>query len=153
MKEEKLLISAHLDGEVESPWKEKMDERLARDPQWQAEAALHQRVKDQLAALPETDLSAAQKRVWEKVQGRISARKEGVKPAGSVWVFRPLLAAAAAVLVLVGTLSVGYLLGSRGTSGSSEMAEIKVQIPQNFDFKVEGEGQLVQMSNYQGPKP
>ena len=47
---ERMVVSAHVDGEVESPWKEKVEQRLATDSDWASEANLHRGVKEALAS-------------------------------------------------------------------------------------------------------
>jgi len=142
---ERTLISAYLDAEVESPWKEKVARRLTEDPVWAAEAQWHLRVKASLASSPEPD--------WSEVQTRVKARMES---RGSPTTSRSLplawlSVAAAALLVLAA--GGGFWLGrSVSAPGTADVAEIQVQVPKAMGLKLSGEGQLLMASTLQGPR-
>lgn len=139
---ERMVISAHEDGEVESPWKEKVADRLASDAEWSAEAELHRRVKTALARDAEPDFSEALARVKAKLEGA------SVRPRVSRL---PVLLTAAAAALLVLAAGGGFWLGRQGSSSS--VAEITVQVPKQLPLKLSGEGQLLMASTLQGNRP
>lgn len=142
---ERMVISAHRDGEVEAPWRDQVARKIAGDPAWAAEAAAQDRLGEALAASPEPDFTGAQARVWEALSTR-TPRPTPRLPL--VW----LSAAAAALVVLAA--SGGYWWGrSSVITGPAEVAELQVQIPKQLELKLSGEGQLLMASTLQGNRP
>jgi len=148
---ERMVVSAHLDGEVEAPWKDQVEAKLASDPAWAAEAQRHLRVKEALASAPEPDFSQAQ----DRIRARIAAHTPGVRrtPAPQwplAWVS---VAAAALVLLAAGGGFWAGRLGAPvpGVSVPSEVAELKVEAPKALGLKLSGEGQLLMASTLEGP--
>ena len=95
------LLSVYLDGELPSPWKEKLESHLARCPECRLELERYR-----LAAAADTAeqarLEAAKERVWRKLEGR-RCSGGAVRPV-SVWRRRvsvPLPAAAAMAALLI----------------------------------------------------
>jgi anti-sigma factor RsiW len=146
---ERMVISAHEDGEVEAPWKDEVARRIAEDTSWAAEAALHRRVKAALAASPEPDFAAARERILARIPAASEPQITRAFPVA--WVS---VAAAALLVVAAGS---GYWLGriSQPTSGgqaqAAEVSEIQIQVPHAQGLKLSGEGQLLMASTLQGP--
>jgi len=140
---ERMLVSAHEDGEVESPWKQQLERRLADDPAWADEALVHRRVKATLAAAPEPDWSQARARVLAAVVAPQVARSGGrLVPLSWISV------AAAALLVLAA--GGGYWLGRQSSPiAAPDVAELQVQVPKAMGLKLSGEGQLLMASTLQ----
>jgi anti-sigma factor RsiW len=140
---ERMVVSAHLDGEVEAPWKDQVEQRIASDPTWSVEAALQARVKAVLAAAPEPDFSAAQARVHEALtRSRVGTAP---RPLPLSW----LSVAAAALVVLAG--AGGYLWGRASVpSAPAELAELQVQVPKQLELQLSGEGQIMMASTLEG---
>ena len=96
------LISHYVDGELPSPWKEKLETHLESCGECRgilsAYSNLGENLRETVPKAEEKALEAALERVWAKVSGpRIGTRKR-------IWnhyVTLPLPAAAAAVLVVV----------------------------------------------------
>ena len=141
---ERMLISAHEDGEVEAPWSQEIDRKLAEDAGWLAEADQHRRVKAALAASPQPDFSTA--------VARVGARLQSLPPRASLPPKLPLawLSVAAAAL-LVTAAGTGYWLGSQSSvSAPTQVSELQVQVPRQLELKLSGEGQLLMASTLQG---
>ncbi len=136
---ERMVISAHEDGEVESPWKEKVADKLASDAEWAAEADRHRRVKTALARDAEPDFSSSLDKVRSRLEGTSVTRRVNRLPI--------LLTAAAAALLMLAAGG-GFWLGRQGPSGG--VAEITVQVPKQLPLKLSGEGQLLMASTVQG---
>lgn len=137
---ERLIVSAHVDGEVEAPWTERVQDRLDHDPAWAGEAARHRAVRSALAAAPEPDWTAANARVRDALERHRTVPSPGPR-FPLVWT---LAAAAALVVVATGT---GFWLGRQSAVGAaSEVAELQVQVPKNLGLKLSGEGQLIMAS-------
>jgi len=140
---ERMLVSAHEDGEVESPWKQQLERRLAEDPVWEAEAALHRRVKAALASAPEPDWSQARDRVREAL-----AAPRAPRTGGRLVPLSWISVAAAALLLVVG--GGGYWLGRQSApTAAPDVAELQVQVPKAMGLKLSGEGQLLMASTLQ----
>jgi hypothetical protein len=105
------ILSLYADGELPSPWKEKMEAHLASCADCQSQMGNYQALRSALVSSPEDGLKAAQERVWARVSSLPAVRT--IRPA--VWrrtVSLPLPAAAvaAAAFVLAALLAV---LGAR----------------------------------------
>jgi hypothetical protein len=106
------ILSLYVDGELPSPWKEKMESHLASCEDCRSQMGKYQAVRSALASAPEDSLKAAQERVWAEASALPKVRN--MRPA--VWqrtISLPLpaaAAAAAAVFILAAFLAV---LGAR----------------------------------------
>ena len=123
------LISLHLDGELPSPWKEKMNEHLASCSECRTAFAGYGGLKEKLGDLSEAAIQAAQDRVWAKISEpengewnlNPSSNLRVVKHSSfGIWrgsVTMPLpIAAAAAVIIIVAFFA---LMGIRGNTPSA----------------------------------
>lgn len=142
---ERMVISAHLDAEVEAPWKDKIEEKIARDPAWNAEADVQIRVRAALAAAPEPDFSEARERIKARVLSHLSPDHRTPRMS-LTWI----TAAAAALVVLAA--SGGYWWGRQEASFPAEVSEIEVQVPRQLELKLSGEGQLMMASTLEGTR-
>lgn len=107
------MISVYLDGELPSPWKEKMENHLAQCPQCREQLDRYRMISapgaPAEASLQEAPLLEAQERVWRNLEARERFRRNesGLVPkrralawGRSVSVPFPVAAAAAAALVI-----------------------------------------------------
>ena len=141
---ERMVVSAHEDGEVESPWKEQVARRIAGDPKWAAEADLHRGVKAALASAPEPDWSGS----LAKMRARLEA---GVGPSRTRALPLAWLSVAAAALVFLAA-GAGFWVGRQSvpSTGPADVAELKVQVPKSLGLQLSGEGQLLMASTLEG---
>jgi anti-sigma-K factor RskA len=102
------LLSVYVDGELPSPWKEKMETHLAQCSGCKEQLENYRRLfvlSDETALHEKAQMEAAKDRVWQKLQSRRPGRRtRSFKYAADVWRRRvsiPLPAAAAAAVVLV----------------------------------------------------
>ena len=118
------IISLYLDGELPSPWKEKMQSHLSGCPECQAAFARYKSLGDAMEAVPAETIRASQDRVWKKLtapqlivsNNAIHRNQEGFKPKKRVWsrkISLPLPVAAAAAIVII--FAFVALAGIRGT--------------------------------------
>lgn len=143
---ERMIVSAHLDHEVEAPWRDEVDRRIAGDPGWAAEAERHRAVKAALAADPEPDFRAAQARVAD----RLAHTPVAPKVTSYSWV--SIGAAAAALLLLAA--GAGFWMGRQSAGNApSALAELQVKVPQQLELKLTGEGQLLMASTTERTAP
>ena len=141
---ERMLVSAHLDGEVESPWKERIEQKLAEDSSWASEAESQLRLRAALLSSPEPDFSQAQERVGVLLRSLPSRTSMTSRLPLAL-----LSVAAAALLVLAA--GTGYWLGTKSSvPGSVQVSELQVQVPRQLELKLSGEGQLIMASTLQG---
>jgi hypothetical protein len=112
------LLSVYFDGELPSPWKEKMESHIAVCPHCAEQLRIYKDI-NLTAGEEETALVSAKERVWQKLEQDESSAPQNssrVFPANrAVWRRRisiPIPAAAAAV-VLMALLS--FLIGVRAT--------------------------------------
>ena len=140
------LLSVYCDGELPSPWKEKMESHIAGCSACAGRLEAYKRVSLGNAAGGESDtgLEAARERVWQKLEQHIG---EGVSPArpqraravrsGAVWqrsVSIPLPAAAAAAAVFVLLIALAFLLvlrvpNAEGISGMTFASDPEIETP------------------------
>jgi hypothetical protein len=114
------LLSVYFDGEMPSPWKEKMESHIAGCPRCARQLELYRRISATAAedVLTEQAIETAKERVWHKLEQRTvmaagpAADFETVNPAAKPTVIRgravwrrrvsiPLPAAAAAVILFI----------------------------------------------------
>ncbi len=144
----KMLISAHIDHEVEAPWATRVDELIRQDQELQAEAQLHRDVKQKLKDAPWPDLEQSQASVWSRLQA-LAPREPVV---GSVAIL-PWWSYPAAVAVLALALGSGFWLGTHTTPAGETLAELKVQVPGQYSLQLSGDGQLLKVSTMEGGAP
>jgi len=110
------IISLYFDGELPSPWNEKMEAHLKTCPQCQAVLAGYRNLGESFGKLSDAAIDTAQDRVWKKITAPelVIVGRTGKKPAKKtlsrritatrrIWNRRitlPLPAAAAAALVV-----------------------------------------------------
>ena len=132
---ERQMISLYLDGELSSPWKEKMEAHLEACPACRAVLASYRRLGTGSAALSGGAVSAAGERVWEKLLEQSPELAEAeftplrrTRPVSRIWnrsITLPLPAvAAAAVLVIVVFLAVSAMGGRSQPLPAESMAVI-----------------------------
>ena len=95
------LLSVYVDGELPSPWKEKMEDHLAKCSACNKKVESYQYLSLELAPKEEASLKAAQERIRQKLYPRLPGRKA---IPGSLWHRRlsiPIPAAAAAVVLII----------------------------------------------------
>jgi len=94
------LLSVYLDGELPSPWKEKMETHLASCPKCKEKIEDYKKLH---CSFNEEDLQKSKDRVWEKLENKIGTRRR-FTPRNTMWRRRlsiPLPAAAAAAIVIM----------------------------------------------------
>ena len=119
------IISLFLDGELPSPWKEKMETHLESCPNCQAALGGYRRVAERLGEPAVETIEAAQDRVWRKLTvPELIIEERNFKPQrryiGRSWsrtITLPLPAAAAAAAVLVIVVCFAFV-GIRGGTSS-----------------------------------
>ena len=106
------IISLYHDGEIPSPWKEKMETHLESCPKCRAILAEYGNIGKFLSNAPEETSMAAQERVWKKLTAPqlvitgVEARRAKEKTSFWNWnINLPLPVAAAAVLVIIASLA------------------------------------------------
>ncbi len=104
MSHDNSILSAYLDDEVPSPWKEQLSERIENDPTLMRRYAGLEAVRTAMRSVPEPDFEESKERVWKSIASA------GLKPpTPQIWRRRvvlpvPLVAAAALVVVVFGSL-------------------------------------------------
>ena len=123
---ERQIISLYLDGELPSPWKEKLEAHLESCPECRAALAGYRNLGNSLRDLPEKTIEEAQDRVWMKLttQGTIGEKVVSRSPAGkrvrglplqyrTITVPLPAVAAAAAAIVIAFFALLGMRTGTQ----------------------------------------
>lgn len=136
---ERMVVSAYEDGEVESPWRDRVEQRLASDPLWAQESSLHRAVKAALTRSPEPDFGPSLQKVADRLEARL-----GSGPTVQRFPLAWLSVAAAALLVVAA--GGGFWLGRQTQASSLDIAELKVQVPDQLELQLNGEGQLLMAS-------
>jgi len=132
------LISTYLDGEMPSPWKEKLEEHLTKCSACKAKFDNYTLLRR--LYLEETNEKqqeiAAQSRVW---RGLTSRRR--VKPAAGLWQRRvsiPLPAAAAAAVIIL-LIAVIWIRGNQTTNNSIAASQPQAADLAGFSFAADDE--------------
>jgi hypothetical protein len=103
------LLSVYFDGELPSPWKEKMEAHIADCPQCAGRFKSYQRISINPAKKDDVVMLAARERLWQKLEQRSGITEESARypvwPAAGNTVWRrrvsvPIPAAAAAVFLV-----------------------------------------------------
>ncbi|MDR2419576.1 MAG: zf-HC2 domain-containing protein [Treponema sp.] len=132
------ILSVYVDGELPSPWKEKMEAHLASCPQCVERLAVFRRLTlrngDDEAL--ETALDAAQERVWQRLSRLELATDVAWKQRPGIWRRRvsvplPAVAVAAAALVVAATL-----MFTQQTAPQSSDTMTVAQSPQSMSVPV-----------------
>jgi hypothetical protein len=121
------LLSVYFDGELPSPWKEKMDAHVAACPQCAGRLKSYQRVSINPAIKKDNAMLAAQERLWKKLEQRSGIAGDpapypvwtAAMPGNTVWRRRvsvPIPAAAAAVFLVIALV---FVLALRVTGTSA----------------------------------
>jgi hypothetical protein len=104
------ILSLYLDGELPSPWKEKLETHLSSCPACVSRLEEYRRLSALLAGSAGASPEAARERVWQRLAPRAGLRGPHVRR-GGIWSRRvslPFPAAAAAAAVLVAALAVAF---------------------------------------------
>jgi len=116
------LLSVYLDGELPSPWKEKMEAHLAECPSCREKLnSFRQLLNDHANEQPAEQemIEAAKDRIWQNLQSRRSFQpRTGRDRSAGLWQRRlsiPLPAAAVAAIVIV--FATAFLFGQPRNSG------------------------------------
>jgi anti-sigma factor RsiW len=118
------LISVYLDGELPSPWKEKLEDHLAGCRACRERLETYRAFFVEPAQEEAAGAAAAQERVWQKLE-----QHTGIKPRSySLWRRRisvpiPAVAAAAAVIIFI-AFAVVWAARTPGTAETPGMALI-----------------------------
>jgi anti-sigma factor RsiW len=136
------LLSVYFDGELPSPWKEKMEAHIAGCPACTRRLEAYRRVSlgKAAAAAGEGDagLEPARERVWQKLEQSMDAYSMPAKPRavrrGAAWrrsVSIPLPAVAAAIVLLVALafLAVMRVTSTEGMSGMTFASDAELETP------------------------
>ncbi len=134
------LLSVYFDGEMPSPWKEKMESHIAGCPQCARRLEAYQRISHAPAEdVFAGEAEAVKERVWRKLEHRTGmAAGSTAWPTtirgGAVWrryISVPLPAAAAAIILFVAlTLVIALkITGATANSGMTLAAETEFDAP------------------------
>ena len=136
------LLSVYFDGEMPSPWKEKMESHIAGCPECARQLEAYRRVSQAAAddvSAEDAEMEAVKERVWRKLEQRTGmAGSAAAWPAAArgraVWRRRisvPLPAAAAAIVLFIALALVITLriAGSADSSGMTLAAETEFDAP------------------------
>ena len=137
------LLSVYFDGELPSPWKEKMESHIAGCPSCREHLELYSRLSVGTAPTEEDALKAAKDRVWQKMELPASPIRTTVKRPqfGTLWQRRlsiPIPAAAAMALLFIALA----LLGITRTPKAAETTGMV--LASQTDFEVPG---IIPVSN------
>ena len=136
---ERQILSLYLDGELPSPWKEKMESHLAKCPDCRERLESYRLISSSISgadsAHAEAVLGEARERVWRKLEAQKRLDRRGVPAAGRSPVWRRSVSipfpAAAAAAVLVIALGVFWI--RRPAEQSTAIPQITLSSEDVFD--------------------
>jgi hypothetical protein len=112
------LLSVYLDGELSSPWKEKMEEHICGCVCCTQQIETYRKISIRHSAEEETLFKDARENVWQKLEQRSQVYTYRYKPVSNFWKKRlsiPIPAAAAITLLFLSSFSFLYLFESKTT--------------------------------------
>jgi hypothetical protein len=141
------IISLYCDGELPSPWKEKIEAHFKSCKECRAALDNYNRLGEYLSDAPESSVKAAQERLWKKLKEREPAfiPQESGRWAGGktkIWnrsVSLPLPAIAAAALVIIAFFA---LVGIRGLKSPSPEDAVAALMPDYVQLVGDDQGML-----------
>lgn len=170
------LLSAYLDNEVPSPWKEKIAAELERDPDCRAVFEQISSTRTLLHEGPEPDFAAAKEAVWQRIVDAAPSRRSVPVWSRRIAVPLPVVAAVATLLLMLGagllwhtaraTVAPGEIAATpsgnelvvrigeisieellRVINAGETVGELTVTLPESATFGIFGEPQLVRVSD------
>jgi hypothetical protein len=134
----KELLSVYIDGELPSPWKEKMERHVALCASCAGALEVYKTLSLKPSNADIETANAAKERVWQKLElGATAAEsgtvfKRGIPDSGAIWRRRlsiPLPAAAAAAVLFI-ALAAFFILR---TPGTAETPDVIIASETEFD--------------------
>ncbi|MCA1950923.1 MAG: zf-HC2 domain-containing protein [Treponema sp.] len=127
------LISLYKDGELPSPWKEKLEAHLGTCPQCSKKLASYNLVSDflQLKQIDESHLESAQRDVWKHLSRSIPQTEQtNTRLRWKHPIVLPLPAAIAALVLvaLLASLVTPFIL-HQGSANTQSIAKINTEVP------------------------
>lgn len=176
------LLSAYLDGEVPSPWKERIEQSLEQNSDCREELRRLSAVRTFLHQEPTPDFVLSQKTVWDRLSAHDFSRRRRPVWQRRVSLPMPIAAAAAALLLVLsgallwhngratvpaaqlpvaaGEIDLTVRIGDvkidellRMINESDNIGEVKVQLPESARFHFLGEPQLVRAADFRAGEP
>jgi hypothetical protein len=98
------VISLYFDGELPSPWKEKLEAHLESCADCKNILAGYRKLGEELGELPAETVQSAMDRVWENLELRPTISRRSSVPVNKIWkrsITLPLPAVAAAAVVII----------------------------------------------------
>ncbi len=174
------LLSAHLDGEVPSPWKERIDSILASDAECRQRFQRISTTHTKLHTAPQPDFAAAQERVWSAIEKR-TVYVPAAHRFRTISVSLPVAAVAAMAILAVGVLAsflalrVPAFAGAtadqdgldtdltiraedveqllRLVNSSEPVRQVQIDLPDQSRFQFSGEPRLIRAVDLGGSRP
>ncbi|MCL2139207.1 MAG: zf-HC2 domain-containing protein [Treponema sp.] len=128
------LLSIYFDGELSSPWKEKMEEHIAACAPCRTQLESYKKISIGFSAKEEEILHKTQERVWQKLEQERYAFSRRM-PAVKIWrrhISVPIPAAAAIALMFISLA----LFSVFWTANSSEMPGTVIASETDYDLPV-----------------
>ena len=119
------MLSVYLDGELPSPWKEKLESHVSDCPLCAGRIKAYKSISQGNETGGEAAVSAAGERVWKRlgVSGRTFPRRR------AIWRRSVSLPIPAAALLVVGLVFAFSFLGSSEATGVSHVSETEFDLP------------------------
>lgn len=174
------LLSAHLDNEVPTPWKEQIDSILASDAECRQRFQRISTTHTILKAAAEPDFSAAQARVWSALQER-TIYTPAPHRFRTISVSLPVAAVAAMAILAIGVLASFMALRAPAFAGvaadqdgleagltiraedveqllrlinaNEPVRQVQIELPDQSRFQFSGEPRLIRAVDHGGPRP
>ncbi len=175
------LLSAHVDGEVPSPWKEHICEEIERDDRTGKAFAELQAISSNVRSIPGPEIDNARARVYAAVTERTRLSRTRQTPIWRKRVPFPAAAAAGLAAALLGALlvyatglgrrPVGLRMADEGRvdvtinvddeglgdviqwlNGRSEVGQVRIELPDVPRFEFYGEPTFMRRSDFEGSR-
>jgi anti-sigma factor RsiW len=162
------IISLYLDGELPSPWKEKMETHLGTCPECRAALDGYRQIGESIKDLPDGTVEAARDRVWKKLtreEPALSGEKDGPPApplAGGrrrrpgekrIWnrtVTLPLPAAVAAAVVIIIFVALFGIRGRAQSAAPESMMAAGIELDDKGTVPIQDMHGVIQYLSSQG---
>jgi len=151
------IISLYYDGEVPSPWKEKLEAHLSNCPECRAVLAEYGYLGKYLSNAPEETVMKAQEQVWNKLNAtellNPDAETWRTRPGTKAWnwnITLPLPIAAAAALIIIASLTLVGISAFNRSPAHNQMATMNMAFDEQSIVPVTDISGVIQYLSTQG---
>lgn len=131
------VLSAYLDGELDSHTARKVEARLREDEDFRRAHESLTKLKDVMSAEAEPDYVESAARLWERLEGSVARRRRETQPFWRRHISIPMPLAAAAALLFFSIAGIAIYLAGVGHPKNGAPAALAGVNPQELDITIQ----------------